>query len=111
MNNQFSNEINFISLLKTMWVKKNRIIVITILFTLFGVIYSFTRPIIYSSYSTFIINNNNLSNSNSLSGVASLVGINLSSGNQSNLQIQPSLYPKITNSSLPVLGQLSPAVE
>ena len=95
--NDNSDEINLIEVAKTIWNGKKLIFIISSFFVLIGVISALVSPILYSSSTTFIPSSQEGSSVSSLSGVASLVGINLgamSSGNE----IPASMYPQISNS-------------
>tara|TARA_X000000368_G_scaffold264141_1_gene209146 strand:- start:256 stop:1251 length:996 start_codon:yes stop_codon:yes gene_type:complete len=92
-----SDEINLIEIAKTIWNGKKLIFIISSFFVLIGIISALVSPIIYTSSTTFIPSSQEGSSGSSLSGVASLVGINLgamSSGNE----IPASMYPQISNS-------------
>ena len=92
-----SDEINLIEVAKTIWNGKKLIFIISSFFVLIGIISALVSPIIYTSSTTFIPSSQEGSSGSSLSGVASLVGINLgamSSGNE----IPASMYPQISNS-------------
>ena len=95
--NDNSDEINLIEVAKTIWNGKKLIFIISSFFVLIGVISALVSPTLYSSSTTFIPSSQEGSSGSSLSGVASLVGINLgamSSGNE----IPASMYPQISNS-------------
>lgn len=97
MNNQFDSEIDLIKFLKKLFKERKIIIYFLLIFFCVGVVISLTKPIIYSSSTTFIPHN--LENNNSsFSGVASLVGINLGSGFNGS-DIPPSMYPQIEKSA------------
>lgn len=92
-----SDEIDLIELLKTAWIGRKQIILISFIFVLVGVTIALFSPLIYTSNTTFINSQTESNQGSSLSGVASLVGINLggfSSGNE----IPPSMYPQIMES-------------
>ena len=92
-----SDEIDLIELLKTAWIGRKQIILISFIFVLVGVTIALFSPVIYTSNTTFINSQTESNQGSSLSGVASLVGINLggfSSGNE----IPPSMYPQIMES-------------
>tara|TARA_Y100000996_G_scaffold410947_1_gene394199 strand:- start:515 stop:1510 length:996 start_codon:yes stop_codon:yes gene_type:complete len=92
-----SDEIDLIKILKTIWNGKKIIITISSFFILAGIIVSLLSPVLYTSSTIFIPSSQESSTGSSLSGVASLVGINLggiSSGND----ISPSIYPKVGES-------------
>ncbi len=92
-----SDEIDLIKISKTIWNGKKIIITISSFFILAGIIVSLLSPVLYTSSTIFIPSSQESSTGSSLSGVASLVGINLggiSSGND----ISPSIYPKVSES-------------
>ena len=92
-----SDEIDLIEIAKIIWNGKKLIAAISSFFVLIGVVTSLLSPIIYTSSTTFIPSYQEGSSGSSLSGVASLVGINLgamSSGNE----IPSSMYPQVSES-------------
>ena len=89
-----SNEIDLIELLKTAWNGRKQIIIISFIFVLIGVAVALLSPVVYSSSTTFINSQTESSSSSGLSGVASLVGINLG-GMSSGSEIPPTMYPQI----------------
>ena len=95
--NDNSNEINLIELLKTAWKGRKKIILISSIFVLIGVGIALLSPVVYSSNTTFINSQTEPSQASGLSGVASLVGINLS-GISSGGEIPPTMYPQIGES-------------
>ena len=88
------DEIDLIALVKSLWISRKKIFKITSLFLILGVVVAISSPVVYTASSTFIPQSNNSGASSSLSGVASLVGINLG-GNLSGTEIPPSIYPQI----------------
>ena len=88
------DEIDLIALVKSLWISRKIIFKITSLFLILGVIVALLSPVVYTASSTFIPQSNSSGGSSSLSGVASLVGINLG-GNISGTDIPPSIYPQI----------------
>ena len=92
-----SDEINLIELLKTAWNGRKLIIIISFIFVLVGIAFALLSPIIYSSSTTFINSQTESSSSSGLSGVASLVGINIGSMG-SGSEIPPLMYPQIAES-------------
>ena len=92
-----SDEIDLIELLKKAWNGRKQIIIISFVFVLVGVAFAFLSPIVYSSSTTFINSQTESSSGSGLSGVASLVGINLGSMS-SGSEIPPSMYPQIAES-------------
>jgi uncharacterized protein involved in exopolysaccharide biosynthesis len=96
MDNNY-DEIDLIELLKTVWIGRKQIIIISFIFVLIGVVAALLSPIVYSSSTTFINSQTESSYNSGLSGVASLVGINLgavSSGGD----IPATMYPQIGES-------------
>jgi len=91
-----SDELELIELLKKVWNGRKQIIIISFIFVLFGVLFALISPVIYTSNTTFI-NSQTESKQSGLSGVASLVGINLG-GLSSGSEIPPSMYPQIGES-------------
>lgn len=96
MNSNSSDEIDLIYLAKKLYKSRKLIIFITIIFSIIGVTFALLSPVKYSSDTIFITQNNEL-NSSPLSGVASLVGINLNSSN-SGSEIPTTMYPQISKS-------------
>jgi len=92
-----SDEIDVIELLKTVWIARKQIIIISFVFTLIGVATSLLSPVVYSSSTTFINSQKESSSNSGLSGVASLVGINLG-GMNSGSEIPATMYPQIGES-------------
>ena len=96
MNNN-SDEINLIELLKTAWNGRKQIIIISFVFVLFGVAAALLSPVVYTSSTTFINSQTDSSSASGLSGVASLVGINLG-GISSGSEIPATMYPQLGES-------------
>ena len=92
-----SEEIDVIKLLKTAWRGRNQIIIISFVFVLIGVTNALLSPFVYTSSTTFINSQTESSSASGLSGVASLVGINLG-GVSSGGNIPPTMYPQIGES-------------
>ena len=92
-----SDEIDLIELLKTAWNGRKQIIIISFVFVLVGVARALLSPIVYTSSTTFINSQTESSSSSGLSGVATLVGINLG-GMSSGSEIPATMYPKIGES-------------
>ena len=91
-----SDEIDFIELLKTVWDERKQILIISIVFGAIGIAAALFSPVIYSSSTTFINSQTESNSPSGLSGVASLVGINL--GGYSGSEIPPTIYPQIGES-------------
>jgi len=92
------DEIDLLELLKSLWKNKKLIAKITSFFVILGVVVSLASPTVYTASSTFIPQSSQAgSGASGLSGVASLVGINLGGG-ISSAEIPPTLYPQILES-------------
>ncbi len=91
------DEIDLIALIKQLWVSKKLIIKSVIGFVALGVFVALFSPTIYTASSTFIPQSSSSSGGSSLSGLASLAGINLGS-NVAGSEIPPSIYPQIIQS-------------
>lgn len=96
MNIKNSDEIDLIKLFKIIYNSKKIIFYVTSFFLILGIIVSLLSPATFNS-STVFIPQNQENNSSSLSGVASLVGINLGSSSYGG-EIAPSIYPQISDS-------------
>ena len=91
-----TDEIDLIELLKKIYLEKKLILKISILVTLFGVVYALFQPNEFTSSTTFIpqLSSGVKTGGSSLSGLASLAGINI--GNmESSSEFPPSLYPQV----------------
>lgn len=98
LENSPEDEIDLIELLKSLWSGKKLIIKITSFFVILGIVVSLLSPIVYTASSTFIPQSSQAgSGASGLSGVASLVGINLG-GALSSAEIPPAIYPQILES-------------
>ena len=96
MNTNSNDEIDLIDLLKKLYYSRKLIIYITIIFSIIGIAFAFLLPVKYNSTTVFITQNQD-TGSSSLSGVASLVGINLG-GSSFGGEIPSTMYPKIIES-------------
>ena len=97
--NDNSNEIDLIEILKKVYLQKKFILKISILAALVGVVYSLFQPNEFTSSTTFIpqLSSAELkAGGSSLSGLASLAGINLESMKSSS-EFPPTLYPQVVN--------------
>tara|TARA_Y100000741_G_scaffold328052_1_gene281039 strand:+ start:732 stop:1724 length:993 start_codon:yes stop_codon:yes gene_type:complete len=92
-----SDEIDLIELLKTAWKGRKQIIIISFVFVLIGFASALLWPVVYTSSTTFINSQTEPSSNSGLSGVASLVGINLG-GISSGSEIPSTMYPQIGES-------------
>ena len=98
ISNQQVNEdkIDLIGLLKKVYLEKKFILKISLLALFFGVAYALFQPSKFTSSTTFIpqLSSNVNSGGASLSGLASLAGINI--GNmESSSEFPPTLYPQV----------------
>ena len=96
MDNIKDEEIDLVEILKKIYKSRIFILIISFSFALIGVAVAMLSPIKFSSETIFITQNQE-SNSSSLSGVASLVGINLGASNFGG-EIPSSMYPQVTQS-------------
>ena len=93
-----SDEIDLIELLKKIYLEKKFILKISILASLFGVVYALFQPNEFTSSTTFIpqLSSGVKTGGSSLRGIASLAGINI--GNmESSSDFPPTLYPQVVN--------------
>ena len=99
MDTHKDDEIDLISLLKTVFVARRFVIKTTILFAVLGVILAVVSPTKYTASATFVPQLSEGQTNSSIGGLASLAGINLSAimGSQPQ-EISPSLYPQIAES-------------
>ena len=96
MDNIKDDEIDLVEILKKIYKSRKFILIISFSFALLGVAVAILSPIKFSSETIFITQNQE-SNSSSLSGVASLVGINLGASNFGG-EIPSSMYPQVIRS-------------
>ncbi|MDB2648033.1 Wzz/FepE/Etk N-terminal domain-containing protein [Flavobacteriaceae bacterium] len=92
------DEIDLIELLKKVYLEKKFILKTSILAALFGIVYALFQPNEFTSSTTFIpqLSSGVKSGGSSLSGLASLAGINVGSM-ESSSEFPPSLYPQVVN--------------
>lgn len=90
-------EIDIIQVVKTIWKSWKFVVKLSSFFVFVGVAVALLSPIVYTSSSTFILSSGSDDKSSSLGGVASLVGINLSSMSGES-EIPASMYPKVGES-------------
>ena len=95
---QFEDDsIDLIALLKSIWSERKRIIRWTAYFIAIGILVALLSPKEYTATATFIPQTSESGKAGgSLSGLASLAGINLG-GVSSGGEIPPSLYPELLN--------------
>ena len=96
--NDNTDEIDLIELLKKIYLEKKFILKISILALLFGVVYALFQPDEFTSSTTFIpqLSSGVKTGGSSLSGLASLAGINIGSM-ESSSEFPATLYPQVVN--------------
>ena len=97
MNKTTEKEIDLIDLLKKIYSSRRIVLYSFILFSFIGIVIALISPIKFTSNTVFIPLSQKSSSSNSISGVASLVGINLNNSFNGN-EIPYTLYPKVAES-------------
>ena len=96
--NDNEDEIDLVELLKKVYVEKKFIFKVAFFSAVIGVVNALTQPNEFTSSTTFIpqLSSGTKTGSSSLSGLASLAGINI--GNmESGSEFPPTLYPKVIN--------------
>ena len=93
-----TDEIDLLELLKKIYLEKKLILKISVLAALFGVVYALFQPNEFTSSTTFIpqLSSGVKTGGSSLSGLASLAGINIG-GMESSSNFPPTLYPQVVN--------------
>jgi LPS O-antigen subunit length determinant protein (WzzB/FepE family) len=96
--NDNTDEIDLIELLKKIYLEKKFIIKISLLASLFGIVYALFQPNEFTSSTTFIpqLSSGVKTGGSSLSGLASIAGINIGSM-ESSSDFPPTLYPQVVN--------------
>ena len=96
--NDNTDEIDLIELFKKIYVSKKFIFKTVIFAALFGVIFALNQPNQFTSSTTFIpqLSSGVKTGGSSLSGLASLAGINIGSM-ESSSEFPPTLYPQVVN--------------
>ena len=99
--NQNSDEIDLKDLIIPIWRNRKQILLTAILFAVLGGIIGFLIPATYTASSTFLPQTSQAGRglSGSLGGLASLAGIDLSTGATGGGEIAPSLYTTVLASS------------
>ena len=97
-NHDDDYSVDLIKLLKDLWKSRKFILKITLLFSVIGLIYSYSLINTYTASSIFYphYESNDLSNSSGIKGLAGLVGIDI--GSEKSQNIPPTLYPNIIKS-------------
>ena len=98
--NPRSDNIDLLMLLQKLWRERQKVTIITIVSTIFGIIFSLLAPAVYTASSTFIPKGDSQNSiGGNLSGLASLAGINLNSLSSSQSGIPLQLYPRLVRSN------------
>ena len=97
MSARFNDEIDLILVLKKLYKSKKTIISISFLFAFIGIYVALTSPLKFNSSTVFITQNESSAGSLALTGVASLVGLNLNP-NMNGSEITSSMYPLVAQS-------------
>ena len=98
-NNQIEDEIDVVELLKKVYKEKKLIFKYSFVAAIAGIIFALFQPNQYTASTTFIpqLSSDVKTGTSSLSGLASLAGINLS-GMEGSSEFPPSLYPQVVES-------------
>ena len=93
------DEIDLIELIKKVYLEKKFILKVSVLASLFGIVYALFQPNEFTSSTTFIpqLSSDAKAGGSSLSGLASLAGINLG-GVEGSSEFPPTLYPQVVES-------------
>ena len=93
------DEIDLVELLKKVYLEKKLIFKVTLFALVFGVVYALFQPNEFTASATFIpqLSSDVKAGSSSLSGLASLAGINLG-GMEGSSDFPPTLYPQVVES-------------
>ena len=101
-----SDEVNLLTLAKTIWRKRMLVSLITLSFTICGVFIALVSENLYQAGTTFIPKGENMGSvGGNLGGLASLAGINIGATTGSGVSIPPAMYHKILKST-PFLERL-----
>ena len=97
-NNQIEDEIDIVELLKKVYNEKKLIFKYSIIAAIVGVVFALFQPNQYTASTTFIPQlSSDVKTGASLSGLASLAGINLG-GIEGSSKFPPTLYPQVVES-------------
>ena len=98
-NNQIEDEIDVVELLKKVYKEKKLIFKYSIISAIVGVVFALFQPNQYTASTTFIpqLSSDVKTGASSLSGLASLAGINLG-GIEGSSRFPPTLYPQVVQS-------------
>ena len=94
------DSIDIIAILKSIWIKRKLVYIVTSIFFIIGIIAALKSPIVYTSKTTFIPQvGEDLTSSKGLGSLSAITGINLgSNGTSSDSYLSPLLYFKLTDS-------------
>ena len=93
-----SDEIDLVALLQKVWHGRKIALITSGVFALMGIVFALGSTNVYTATTTFIPKGQTSSGAGSLSGLASLAGINLGGMNGGDSEIPPSMYPMVLNS-------------
>ena len=98
-NNQIEDEIDIVELLKKVYKEKKLIFKYSFVAAIAGIIFALFQPNQYTASTTFIpqLGSDVKTGASSLSGLASLAGINLG-GIEGSSEFPPTLYPQVVES-------------
>ena len=99
-NNQIEDEIDVVELLKKVYKEKKLIFKYSFVAAIAGIIFALFQPNQYTASTTFIpqLGSDVKTGASSLSGLASLAGINLGGGIEGSSEFPPTLYPQVVES-------------
>ena len=99
INNQLQDGIDILKLLKKVYKEKKLILKYSIIAAIVGVVFALYQPNQYTASTTFIpqLSSDVKTGASSLSGLASLAGINLG-GIEGSSEFPPTLYPQVVQS-------------
>ncbi|WP_294139865.1 Wzz/FepE/Etk N-terminal domain-containing protein [uncultured Sanguibacteroides sp.] len=87
-------EIDLVEVIRKLWRNRKLILKVTVCFMILGVLVALFSPKVYTAGSTLVPQSGEKNVSGNLSGLASMVGINLGSMNGGEV-LSPKIYPKI----------------
>jgi uncharacterized protein involved in exopolysaccharide biosynthesis len=95
-----SDEIDLRDIIRPLWKSRKQILLIATIFSILGGLFSFLIPVTYTASITFLPQTSQAGGglSSSLGGLASLAGINLSTGAGGGGEIPPSMYATVLGS-------------
>jgi uncharacterized protein involved in exopolysaccharide biosynthesis len=95
---QSSEEIDLMDLIRKLWVKRRFILSVTTIFLLLGLFIALISPVSYTASCT-VVPQSGEGKSGGLSGVASMMGVNLGSSAMTEGTLSPHIYPEIVKSA------------